>query len=132
MLFKFSCLLALLSVVHATPKVKIQKTTFIGRDVTGLKQDFFGGENCSFPTGGIILTPSPVPGIPFAEPPLGNLRLKPPVLKPHLDVETFDASNFGKGCLQPVSFSSFNSALQLNRYLLSARATSQMHSQKTA
>ena len=41
-------------------------------------------------------------GIPFAEPPLGNLRLRPPVLKTELDVKTFDASNFGKGCLQPV------------------------------
>ncbi|KAF8909723.1 esterase 1 [Gymnopilus junonius] len=38
--------------------------------------------------------------IPFAEPPLGELRLKPPVLKTQLDVETFDASSFGKGCFQ--------------------------------
>ena len=42
-------------------------------------------------------------GIPFAEPPLGNLRLQPPVLKTQLDVSTFDASNFGPGCLQLVS-----------------------------
>lgn len=41
-------------------------------------------------------------GIPFAEPPLGDLRLQPPVLKTHLDVKTFDASNFGPACLQPV------------------------------
>jgi len=41
-------------------------------------------------------------GIPYAEPPLGDLRLKPSVLKTLLDVETFDATNFGKGCLQPV------------------------------
>jgi len=41
-------------------------------------------------------------GIPYAEPPLGGLRLKPPVLKTDVDVETFDASNFGAVCLQPV------------------------------
>lgn len=45
------------------------------------------------------------PGIPFAEPPLGQLRLRPPVLKTKLDVTTFDASNFGKGCLQNVRLS---------------------------
>ena len=44
-----------------------------------------------------------VTGIPFAEPPLGDLRLTPPVLKTQLNVSTFDASNFGPGCLQAVS-----------------------------
>ncbi|KAF9011689.1 esterase 1 [Cyathus striatus] len=64
------------------PQVKLGGTTLIGRDVTLLQQDFFGG-------------------IPFAEPPLGALRLKPPVLKTQLSgVKTFDASNFGLGCLQ--------------------------------
>ncbi|KAF5320200.1 hypothetical protein D9758_017884 [Tetrapyrgos nigripes] len=38
--------------------------------------------------------------IPFAEPPLGKLCLKPPVLKTNLDAETFDASNFGLACFQ--------------------------------
>ncbi|KAF5350555.1 hypothetical protein D9756_008573 [Leucocoprinus leucothites] len=75
---------ALITVSYGAPEVKIGKTTLIGRDVTGLKQDFFGG-------------------IPFAEPPLGNLRLKPPVLKTKLDSEIFDASSFKEGCLQPVS-----------------------------
>jgi hypothetical protein len=41
-------------------------------------------------------------GIPYAEPPLGNLRLKPPVVKNRLDSTTFNASDFGPGCLQPV------------------------------
>ena len=44
MFFKISSLVAVLSVVHAAPQIKIGNTTFTGRDVTGLKQDFFGGE----------------------------------------------------------------------------------------
>jgi len=68
-------------VLAAAPQIKLGRTTLTGRDVTGLHQDFFGG-------------------IPFAKPPLGELRLQPPVLTTKLDVDTFDASNFGKGCLQ--------------------------------
>ncbi|GLB39569.1 putative type-B carboxylesterase lipase family protein [Lyophyllum shimeji] len=67
--------------VTAAPEVKLGGTTLVGRDVTGLKQDFFGG-------------------IPFAEPPVGQLRLKPPVLKTRLSSSTFDASNFGPACFQ--------------------------------
>ncbi|KAF4613207.1 hypothetical protein D9613_010914 [Agrocybe pediades] len=81
MLLYPSILLGLLPLALAAPEVQIGKTTFVGRDITQLKLDFFGG-------------------IPFAEPPVGDLRLKPTVLKTKLDVKTFDASNFGKGCLQ--------------------------------
>ncbi|RDB17235.1 Lipase 1 [Hypsizygus marmoreus] len=63
------------------PRIMLGKTTLIGRDVTGVKQDFFGG-------------------IPFAEPPLGKLRLKPPVLKTHLSVSTLNATDFGPACFQ--------------------------------
>ncbi|KAF8152915.1 extracellular triacylglycerol lipase precursor [Crassisporium funariophilum] len=89
MLCRIPYLLGFLAAVSAqvAPQIKIGKTTLVGRDLTGFKLDFFGG-------------------IPFAEPPLGNLRLRPPVLKTRLDVDSFDASNFGKGCLQPVSSSS--------------------------
>ncbi|KXN91360.1 Lipase 2 [Leucoagaricus sp. SymC.cos] len=66
---------------YGAPQVKIGDSKLIGA-VTGLKRDFFGG-------------------IPFAEPPLGNLRLRLPVLKTSLDSATFDASNFGSVCLQP-------------------------------
>ncbi|KAJ4475096.1 Carboxylesterase [Lentinula lateritia] len=76
-----SLICAALGVGAASPEVQLGKTTLVGRDVTLLKQDFFGG-------------------IPFAEPPLGSLRLLPPVLKTSLNVTTFDASNFGFSCLQ--------------------------------
>ncbi|KAJ3515853.1 hypothetical protein NLJ89_g1493 [Agrocybe chaxingu] len=73
---------SLFGAAAAAPQVELGKTTLIGRDITLLGLDFFGG-------------------IPFAEPPLGGLRLKPPVLKTYLNGSTFDAGNFGKGCLQP-------------------------------
>ncbi|GAW02803.1 extracellular triacylglycerol lipase precursor [Lentinula edodes] len=76
-----SIIFAALNVRAASPEVRLGKTTLIGRDVTLLRQDFFGG-------------------IPFAEPPLGSLRLQPPVLKTSLNTTTFDASNFGFSCLQ--------------------------------
>ncbi len=49
MLARLSCILGLASaacaaVLHApAPQVKIGKTTLIGRAMTGLRQDFFGG-----------------------------------------------------------------------------------------
>ncbi|KAK0447172.1 extracellular triacylglycerol lipase precursor [Armillaria borealis] len=65
----------------ATPEVQLGKTKLVGRDVTGLQQEFFGG-------------------IPFAEPPVGALRLQRPVLKTDIDADEFDAQNFGLPCLQ--------------------------------
>ncbi|KAJ7579028.1 esterase 1 [Mycena floridula] len=77
-------LLALLGVrcnAAVAPEVTLGKTTLVGRDVTLLHQDFFGG-------------------IPFAEPPVGSLRFKPPVLRTSISTKRFDASNFGPACLQ--------------------------------
>ncbi|KAF9257010.1 esterase 1 [Marasmius fiardii PR-910] len=39
-------------------------------------------------------------GIPYAEPPIGDLQLREPVLKTTLNVSTFDATRFGPPCLQ--------------------------------
>lgn len=43
-----------------------------------------------------------IAGIPYAEPPVGQLRLKGPVSKLSLDGSSFDATSFGSGCIQPV------------------------------
>ncbi|KAK0205564.1 esterase 1 [Desarmillaria ectypa] len=71
---------ALLAAASA-PEVRLGSTRLIGRDVAGLQQEFFGG-------------------IPFAEPPVGALRLQRPVLKTDIDADEFDAQNFGLPCLQ--------------------------------
>ncbi|KAK7040283.1 hypothetical protein VNI00_009750 [Paramarasmius palmivorus] len=42
-------------------------------------------------------------GIPYAESPLGQLRLKPPILKPTLNVPIFNATTSGPECLQPLT-----------------------------
>ncbi|KAJ6566563.1 esterase 1 [Mycena capillaripes] len=66
---------------HSSPTIQLEKTTLVGRDIAPFQQEFFGG-------------------IPFAEPPLGNLRLQLPVLKSSLNSNTFNATNFGPACLQ--------------------------------
>ncbi|PBK90719.1 extracellular triacylglycerol lipase precursor [Armillaria gallica] len=68
--------------VSSSPQVRLDRTTLVGSVIAGLKLDFFGG-------------------IPYAEPPLGSLRLRPPVLKSHLNAGLFNASSFGLSCLQP-------------------------------
>ncbi|TEB32785.1 extracellular triacylglycerol lipase precursor [Coprinellus micaceus] len=72
---------ALICGALAIPQVKLGQTTLNGRDVSD-KVEFYGG-------------------IPFAEPPLGSLRLSKPVLKTRIDAKIFNASAFGKTCTQP-------------------------------
>jgi len=62
-------LISLLSLAAATPQVKLGDTTLVGRDVTLLRQDFFGGKS---PPPVLPLTPD----IP-QESLMQNLRLEP-------------------------------------------------------
>ncbi|KAJ7136677.1 extracellular triacylglycerol lipase precursor [Mycena epipterygia] len=81
MLLSLLTSLAQLLFVNGSPAIKLGATTLVGRDIAPFKQEFFGG-------------------IPFAEPPLGSLRLRPPVLKEFVEKATINATNFGPGCLQ--------------------------------
>ncbi|KAJ7178173.1 extracellular triacylglycerol lipase precursor [Mycena filopes] len=80
MLF-LTLLLAQLACANASPQVKLGETTLIGRDIPSLGQEFFGG-------------------IPYAEPPLGPLRLMPPVLKTCPGGRTLNATDYGLACFQ--------------------------------
>ncbi|TEB32792.1 triacylglycerol lipase 3 [Coprinellus micaceus] len=80
LLFSLACLVI---VAHALPEVKLGRTTISGRAVSG-EVDFFGG-------------------IPFAEPPIGQFRLRKPVLKTRLATPSFNASAYGKSCIQPMA-----------------------------
>ncbi|KAJ7239771.1 esterase 1 [Mycena haematopus] len=72
------CLLVGASASHI---VRLGKTQLVGLDLPLLNQTFFGG-------------------IPYAKPPLGPLRLQPPVLQTSLKPGSFDATEFGPACLQ--------------------------------
>uniref|UniRef100_A0A8H7XNH5 Carboxylic ester hydrolase n=1 Tax=Psilocybe cubensis TaxID=181762 RepID=A0A8H7XNH5_PSICU len=64
----------------AVPQVKLGNTVITGASFLESGVEFFGG-------------------IPFAQPPVGELRLKPPVLATVLDTPTFNATKFGPSCL---------------------------------
>ncbi|KAK6996541.1 carboxylic ester hydrolase [Favolaschia claudopus] len=53
-------------------------------------------------------------GIPYAEPPVGDLMFKPPVPLRGLSSPTFDASHFGADCLQPGEPASSEDCLTIN------------------
>ncbi|KAJ7857231.1 extracellular triacylglycerol lipase precursor [Mycena leptocephala] len=73
---------SLVQFAAASPTIRLGKTTLVGLDLPTFQQD-------------LLLV-----RIPFAEPPLGNLRLRPPVLKTSLAAGTFNASAFGPACPQ--------------------------------
>ncbi|KAK0462856.1 extracellular triacylglycerol lipase precursor [Desarmillaria tabescens] len=77
----FFLFLCYASLALSLPEVQLGTTKLVGSDLSLSQLEFFGG-------------------IPYAEPPLGALRLQPPVLKTDLEVETFNASEFDLACLQ--------------------------------
>ncbi|KAJ7627511.1 esterase 1 [Mycena polygramma] len=80
--------------VKTAPTVQLGSTTVTGAAFS--KLEFFGG-------------------IPYAEPPVGSLRLKPPVPLHNLGSSTFNASQYGNICLQPGKPSDEN-CLTINIY----------------
>lgn len=97
-------LTALLTACHASsqPSVQLGNTTLIGSSLQPANLEFFGGY-CYL----ILMRDLPHPslsGIPYVEPPIDGLRFSPPQLKYSLaPLQSFDASNFGNPCPQPVS-----------------------------
>lgn len=60
------------------PTVTVQNGTIVGADLPTFSQDFFGG-------------------VPYAQPPIGDLRLRLPVAINFTNA-TFDASGYGPTC----------------------------------
>lgn len=62
------------------PTVTVQNGTIVGADLPTFSQDFFGG-------------------VPYAQPPIGDLRLRLPVaINTSFTNATFDASSYGPTC----------------------------------
>ncbi|KAL0569134.1 hypothetical protein V5O48_012835 [Marasmius crinis-equi] len=83
---------SLFGAIASEAEVSLGETRVIGLRDERLDVDFFGG-------------------IPFAEPPVKDLRFRPPVLKTTLNSSEFDASKSGLACVQagtPVIFVASN------------------------
>ncbi|KAI5122704.1 hypothetical protein M0805_009757 [Coniferiporia weirii] len=83
MLLFLSCLVVsyLSRLANCSPEVTLGLTSLSGASFPDLGVEFFGG-------------------IPFAEPPVGQLRFAPPVVKLNPGDTTFDATSFGAACSQ--------------------------------
>ena len=90
----------LLSAADTRPLIDLGSANIRGVQVTD-DVEFYGGEFSSCrPTTLISLIQPSSPGVPFAEPPLGEARLRPPVLKASLPDGEHDARTSGPACLQ--------------------------------
>ena len=87
----FVSLVSLLLAALGQSRLQLGDTVLIGKKLQSYNVEFFGG-------------------IPFAEPPVADLRLSPPRPKYSLSpLHSFDARSYGLPCLQPVSRTSFPS-----------------------
>ena len=91
--------------VQLSTQVVLGNTTITGiaTDLGGIGIEFFGGKAYLFNllvAWGTDLICDSIPGIPFAEPPLGALRFSPPVPVDSINSSTFDATHFGPPCAQ--------------------------------
>ena len=92
---------ALNSSIDGQPRLRLGSTVLIGKHLQASNLDFFGGY--TFLAIDQSLPHIFVSGIPFAEPPVGLLRLSPPLPKYSLSpLQSFNASSYGLPCLQPV------------------------------
>ncbi|XP_022098355.1 cholinesterase 1-like [Acanthaster planci] len=81
----------LVTLTTSQPTVTVTQGTLVGTTETFLDGGFSGAGNKKV---------NVFKGIPFAEPPLGSLRLKPPVEKASWEDEVYNATYFRPGCLQ--------------------------------
>ena len=100
-----SLCLAPLSALATAPTVKINATSIVGTSqlsATNVTVEFFGGQYTDEPTDSMAwaLTCWRAAGIPFAEPPLGELRFAPSVATDTFATSTVNATAFGASCVQ--------------------------------
>lgn len=93
------------SFVSADPEVQLGRTQVTGATYAASGVEFFGCK-CNALWDNVfcvvLFNMGDDLGISFAKAPVGDRRLRVPVLVTTLNTSTFDATQFGPGCLQTV------------------------------
>lgn len=90
-----------LTAAASSPEVRLHRTKVTGAYDATLNIDFFGG--AFHPLFLLSILPTTLAAIPFAQPPIGPQRLRPPIPRFQLDGSTFNATSFGPPCVQVAS-----------------------------